>query len=371
MRIKRLSEAPEGSAFREAFLALPYRLHRGDSAWIPPFRNALRAQLAPEAPFTRHGDWEHFLAIDGETPLARCSAMINHRYAEELPDGQKLGFIGYFEAVDDYAASEAVLSAALAWLRERGVTTVRGPINTSTYFPYRFMTEGFERGAFFLEPYNPRHYPEHWERFGFKACCGYSSSVVDSAHFAAQTRRHHARAMTEGYRSRPFDPGRFDAELKLMYDLSTAIFTGSWMWKPIAFEEFHGLYAGMRGIMDADLCHFLFQGEEPVGFVFGLPDFAPAIRAMNGSQNLWAKARFLMRRREAPAALLKTFGVLPTHRNGSLALALCYLMHDAAARKGYAKTVHALMREDNTSLRMSHRFGGETVKRYALYEREA
>lgn len=359
------SDQEQGEAFREAFIALPYRLHQGDPAWIPPFRNAMRAQLAPEAAFTRHGDWVHFLAFDGKTPIARCSAMINSRYDKGL------GFIGYFEAVDDYAASEAVLSAAVDWLRERGVTTIRGPINTSTYFPYRFMTEGFERGAFFLEPYNPRHYPEHWLRFGFKECCGYSSSIVDSARFAAGTKRHHERAMAAGYQARPFDPSRFDSELRLMYDLSTAIFQGSWMWRPVSFDEFRLLYAGMRGIMDPDLCYFLFQGETPVGFVFGLPDFAPAIRAMNGSQSLWAKARFLMKRNETPAALLKTFGVLPDHRNGSLALSLSHLMHDAAARKGYARTVHSLMRDDNTSLRMSHRFGGETFKRYALYELEA
>ncbi len=355
----------QGEDFREAFLALPYRLHRGDPAWIPPFRSAMRAQLAPEAPFTRHGDWVHFLAYEGKVPLARCSAMINRRYEPGL------GFIGYFEAADRYDASEAVLASAVDWLRERAVTTIRGPLNTSTYFPYRFMTEGFEHGAFFLEPYNPRHYPEHWERFGFRPVCSYTSSIVDSADFAAQTQRHHARAMAAGYRARPFDRTRFDAELKLMYDLSSAIFAGSWMWRPVEFSEFQSLYTGMRGIMDPDLCHFLFQGDTPVGFVFGLPDYAPAIRAMNGSQSLWAKIRFLMKRHETPAALLKTFGVLPSHRNGSLALALCHLMHDAAARKGYAKTVHALMREDNTSLRMSQRFGGQTLKSYALYEREA
>lgn len=366
--MKLTSSAIASGRFLEDFLSLPHRLHRGDPAWVPPFRRALRAQLGPDSPFTRHGEWMHFLAYDGKEAVARCSAMINRRYAE--PEGQTLGFVGYFEAQENYEASERVLRAAVDWLRERGVSRVRGPINTSTYFPYRFMTEGFERGAFFLEPYNPRYYPEHWVRFGFQACCGYSSAIVDSLSFAQGVKRHYTRAMAEGYRSRPFDPSRFDAELRLMYDLSTAIFAGSWMWRPVDFEEFRSLYAGMRGIMDPELSHFLFQGEAPVGFIFGLPDFAPAIRAMNGSQSLWAKARFLMKRKEAPVALLKTFGVLPTHRNGSLALALCHLMHDAAARKGYAKTVHSLMREDNTSLRMSERFGGAIFKRYALYELE-
>lgn len=362
MRVMRLEADPRQL---EPFLDLPERLHRGDPAWIPPFREAVRAQLGPEAPFLEHGEWAHFLAYDGTRAVARCSAMINRRYEPGL------GFLGYFEAEERYEASEAVLAAAVAWLRERGVTTVRGPVNTSTYFPYRFMTEGFEHGAFFLEPYNPPYYPEHWERFGFRACCGYVSAIVDSAAFAQSVKPLYARSVAAGYRSRRFDPGRFDAELRLMYDLSTAIFAGSWMWQPIGIEEFRSLYSGMRPILDPDLCHFLYEGEAPIGFVFGLPDVGSAVRAMRGRQGLLAKWRFLSRRRDARVALLKTFGVLPSHRNGSLALALCYLMHEAAARKGYARTVHALMREDNTSLRMSRRFGAETFKRYALYELEA
>lgn len=366
-----LSPDLRNPTFRKAFLDLPYRLHAKDPAWVPPFRAAVRAQLSPNAAFTRHGEWVHVLATSGGKPVARCTAMINSHYVDELPDGQKLGFIGYFEAVNDYEATHAVLSEAMAWLRERGVTTVRGPINTSTYFPYRFMTEGFEHAAFFLEPYNPPHYPEHWRRFGFRERYGYASAIVDSADFARQTAPHHARAMAAGYHARIFDLKRFDDELRLMYDLSTAIFKGSWMWRPVSFEDFRLLYAGMRGILDPDLCYFLFHGHTPVGFVFGLPDVAPAVRAMRGSQSLFAKLRFLSKRHQTPAALLKTFGVLPAHRNGSLALSLCHLMHDAAARKGYARTVHALMREDNTSLRMSHRFGGSVFKRYAIFEIEA
>lgn len=53
---------------------------------------------------------------------------------------------------------------------------------------------------------------------------------------------------------------------------------------------------------------------------------------------------------------------------GSHALALCHLFHVAAAQRGYATTVHALMREDNTSLRMSAHRGGEPCKRYSLYQ---
>ncbi|MBO9541809.1 hypothetical protein J7643_14560 [bacterium] len=348
-----------------AFLDLPARVYAADPHWIPPFKDAVRAQLSPEAPFFRHGEMTHFLAFEGEVPVARCSAILNSRYEE---DGAPIGFIGYFEALDRPEASRAVLGEAVAWLRERGARLVRGPVNTSTYHPYRLMTEGFERGAFFLEPYNPAYYPRHWELAGFSPCRSYISSAVDAAACAQSLEREYARSLAAGYTHRTFDRARFDEELALMFDLSTRIFTGSWMWRPVAFEEFKALYAGLKGIMDPGLCFFLFKGDEPVGFLFGLPDYGPAVRAMGGSRSLLAKARFWLKRNQAPQALLKTFGVVPGRRQGANALALCHLFHRAAVERGYSRAVHALMRDDNTSLRMSERHGGETLKRYALYE---
>lgn len=362
MRILAFENDP---ALMAAFLELPSRVYASDRHWIPPFKDAVREQLAPDAPIRRHGQLAHFLALEGDTPLARCSAILNTRYEE---DGSPLGFIGFFDALDRPEASAAVLGEAVAWLRARGARVVRGPVNTSTYHPYRLMTEGFERGAFFLEPYNPAYYPVHWERAGFVPCRRYLSSEVDAAACAASLEREYARSVAAGYTHRTFDRARFDDELRLMYDLSTRIFEGSWMWRPLAFEEFRALYAGLQGIMDPGLCFFLYKGEEPVGFLFGVPDFAPAVRAMAGSRSIAAKVRFWLKRKRTSQVLLKTFGVVPGRRQGANALALCHLFHKAAVERGYARAVHALMRDDNTSLRMSERHGGETIKRYALYE---
>ncbi len=351
----------------ESFIDLPYRLHGSDPHWIPPFRDSVRGQLSPEATFRQHGRMVHFLAYEGKTPVARCSAIINRRYEE---DGEAIGFIGYFEAPDRYEATAAVLAEAVDWLSAQGIETVRGPLNTSTYHPYRFMTKGQEHGAFFLEPYTPAYYATHWERFGFKVCRSYASTIVDSAECAASLQRDYERTITSGLRFRTFDRARFDDELKLMYDLSTRIFTGAWMWRPVTFTEFRELYAPMRSIMDPELCYFLFKDDDPMGFVFGLPDYGEALRAMDGKSDLLAKLRFLSKRAGAKQALLKTFGVMPGRRMGTHALALAHVFHRAAAERGYAQTVHALMRDDNVSLKMSAKRGGEPYKEYALFQLE-
>lgn len=362
MEVVRFEHHP---ALVDSFIELPYRLHAKDPHWIPPFRDAVREQLSADSTFRQFGQMVHFLAFEGNTPVARCSAMIDSRYTEE---DRPLGLIGYFESAERYEATEAVLSEALDWLRAKGVKTVRGPINTSTYHPYRFMIEGFDQGTFFLEPYNPRYYPAFWERFGFNVCCYYFSAIVGSQECADNLTREYDRVKASGLTFRPFDPTCFEDELRRMYDISTTIFDGAYMWRPIEFDEFRNLYGGMKQLMVPELSYFLMDGETHVGFVFGMPDYGPAIRAMAGKRGWGAKARFALARPRCRVATLKTFGVVPGRRQGANALALCYMVQASAARLGYEQTIHALMREDNTSLRMSEKRGGKKNKRYALYQ---
>lgn len=347
------------------FIELPYRLHARDPHWIPPFRETVRGQLAADSDFRAHARMVHFLAYDGRVVVARCSAMIDPRYQE---DGVPLGLIGFFEATDRYEAAAAVLQEAVAWLGAQGARKVRGPINTSTYHTYRFMIEGFELGSFFLEPYNPPYYPAYWEQFGFQQCCTYFSAIVGSQECADNLHREYERVTASGLVFRKFDPSRFDEELRRMYDIASTIFEGVYMYRPIAFEEFKVLYGGMKNLMVPELSYFLESEGQPLGFVFGMPEYGPAIRAMRGDRDWRAKLRFALARPQCTIATLKTFGVVPGRRQGANALALCYKMQEAAARLGYPDTIHALMREDNVSLRMSERRGGRKNKRYALFE---
>ena len=44
---------------------------------------------------------------------------------------EQRGFFGFFECIDDTAMSNRLFETAIDWLRERGMTAVRGPMNPS------------------------------------------------------------------------------------------------------------------------------------------------------------------------------------------------------------------------------------------------
>jgi len=285
--------------------------------------------------------------------------------------GDPVGHIGFFESVPDYAVAERLLAEATAWLRSEGCTTVRGPINFDTWHSYRFVTAGQERmPPFLLEPYNPPYYPEFWERFGFQVSARYFSNLAhDPAYTAALLERHHTKAVAGGCRFRPFDPGRFDQELRLLYDLSCEIFRDNWGYREIGFAEFAGLYTGAKRILDPGLCVIAEHPDHgPVGFLFGMPDYGAAVRAARGRGGLLGAAAFLLARRKPELALLKTIGVSPAARGTNVGFAMCYVHYRHVLSAGYRQGIHALMIEDNTSRRMSAAKGGDIVREYAVYD---
>ena len=346
----------DGPACRD-FVALPYRLHAGDPLWIPPFRSAIRAQLAPTYPWYRSGSARHFL-LPGR---GRISAFW-------LP-ASDVGYLGSFECIDDQQVASTLLDEGARWLRERGVDRIRGPVTFDTWHPYRFVVEGHDRPPFLLEPYNPPYYPGLWERYGFRPVAGYvSMEAGDLASVRARLEPFHRRAVRTGFTFRKLDLGRFDAELALLHAMSNESFAGAPGFQPIPLEGFRRIFAGARTLGSVLTVIAEHQDGRPAGFLFGYPDLSDAVRAMRGSDSLLAKARFAIARRRPRAAVLKTLVVMPWARGTSVGMALVASHLGLAIAAGFETSIHALMAEENPSTHLSAFTGARRLRRYALYE---
>jgi len=92
----------EGRRDLEAFVALPYGLHRGDPGFAPLLRRDARALVdPPRNPFYDHADRELLLARSGGRVVGRIAAIHDRLHEEMHRDGA--GFFGFLEAVDDAA----------------------------------------------------------------------------------------------------------------------------------------------------------------------------------------------------------------------------------------------------------------------------
>ena len=103
------------------------------------------------------------------------------------------------------------------------------------------------------------------------------------------------------------------------------------------------------------MCSFKLLAEKEgqlVGFMFGFPDLNQARRG-----------------RRVDTAIAKTLAVRPGRTGAGLGSVLLDQFHQAAARLGFRRVIHALMHQDNRSMKISRRTG-RIFRRYALYGAE-
>ena len=103
------------------FIELPYRLYRDDPHWVPPLRIAVKELLdRRKHPYYANAEVELFLASRNGATVGRIAAIIDK--AHNRVHEENAGFFGFFEAVNDPAVAQALLTSA----RQLGVRSRRG-----------------------------------------------------------------------------------------------------------------------------------------------------------------------------------------------------------------------------------------------------
>jgi hypothetical protein len=116
-------------------------------------------------PFFEHGDAEYFLAERGGSAVGRIAAITNRLHNEI--HGDRVGFFGFFECIDDQEVADALFEAAAAWCRGQGHDVLRGPTSFSVNDECGLLVDGFEFPPTLMMPHNPRYYMDLVGRAGF------------------------------------------------------------------------------------------------------------------------------------------------------------------------------------------------------------
>ncbi len=148
------------------FINLPYRLHARDPVWVPPLRRDVELLLSRSRnPFFEHAEAEYFLAERNGEVVGRVAAISNRLHNET--HGDRVGFFGFFESIDDQATANVLIETAAAWCRERSHDVLRGPASFSVNDECGLLVQGFECSPTLMMPHNPRYYVDLIERAGF------------------------------------------------------------------------------------------------------------------------------------------------------------------------------------------------------------
>ena len=110
-------------------------------------------------------DADFFLAYKEGKLVGRVAAIINPK-ANEYWNSKQVRF-GWFDFRDDEEVSKALLDTVTEWGKERGMTSIAGPLGFIDFDPEGMLIDGFDKTATFVGRYNASYYHKHLEKFGY------------------------------------------------------------------------------------------------------------------------------------------------------------------------------------------------------------
>jgi GNAT superfamily N-acetyltransferase len=356
---------------RRAFIELPFRLYRDDPLWVPPLRSDMREMLDPQRhPFHWHSAVALFLARDARGRVTgRIAAIHNTRHLEQHEDG--VGFFGFFESERDAGTATALIDAAAAWLKERGLRTMRGPANFSSNEDWGLLVEGFDRPPMVMMPYNPPWYAELLEGAG----CRQEKDLV--AYWLERSdipdrlvRGVELMAKRNQVELRELDMRRFDRDVELLRDLYNRAWERNWGAVQFTPDEFTYIAKKLRPVVDPSLVAFVTVRGELAGFCLALPDLNVALARMNGRLFPLGWAKGLWYGRKIDALRVLALGVLEPYRRTGAAEVLYMHLFSAGFRRGITKGEFSWILADNMVIRRAlEKLGSQVYKRYRLFDR--
>ena len=75
---------------------------------------------------------------------------------------------GWIDFIDDKEVSKALLDAVKEWGRQRGMTSMQGPLGITDMDPEGMLIEGFDKLGTMATIYNYPYYPEHMDSYGME-----------------------------------------------------------------------------------------------------------------------------------------------------------------------------------------------------------
>ncbi len=366
---------------RQEFVRFPWHLYRHDPNWVPPiFGDRLKLLDPQKHPFWEHGEFQLFLALRGDQVVGTISAHLNHRHNQV--HGDKVGFFGFFEAIEDQAVAGALLDAAAGWLRARGMEAIRGPESPSQNEECGLLIEGFELPPVVMMTYNPPYYQRLIEQAGFQKAQDLYAWDIRTDIFDHDIQKLPAKFLRVAEQARQranlvvrkIDMKHFEREVEIAKQVYNLAWEKNWGFVPMTDHEIEHLGNELKFIIDPDLVYIAEVDGRPAGISLGVPDVNLALLKARPQPNTWSfpltVLKLLWHRRTINAFRLMIMGVVPEYREMGIDAIFYVETARTAFAKGYDRCEMSWILESNDMMnRIIERLGGRIYKRYRLYEK--
>ncbi len=357
---------------KKLFLEFPWKHYRDDPNWIPPLRMTQKELVGFAAhPFYQRNTSQSFLAVRDGQVCGRITAILNRGHNERYEE--RRGFFGFFESVDDQQVANALLDAVRIWLAEQGIYRLRGPTNPSMNYEVGLLIDGFDTPPMFMMTYNPPYYQKLLENYGFRkaqdlfAFWGHRDmlpAIRDRLAPIAEKVIEHL-----GIKLRALDRKRFKEDVYAFMSIYNRSLTNTWGFVPLSEAEVKHVARGLQFLIVPELAVGAELNGQLIGAAFGMPDYNPRIRRIDGRLFPFGFLRLLVGKKRIKRVRILSTNVLPEYQLQGVGLALMYALAPLADKWGLEEAEFSWVLESNALSYGSLKKGGAKItKTYRVYD---
>jgi len=357
-----------------AFIDFGHELYKDNKNYVPELFIAQRDLLTPgKHPFHDHSSVQLFLAFDGNKITGRIAAILNnnHNNFNKANDG----FFGFFDSINDDETASLLFGAAEKWLKEKGVSSMIGPVNLSTNETCALLVEGFDSPPAAMMTYN-----EPWVR-GLLERGGFQKKMDLIAYHFVVAERDERRLKTvdqikerlerRGIVFRPINLKKFKEETDQIREIYNSAWDKNLGFVPMTENEFKYLAKDLKMILDKDFCTVAEHNGKMVGFSLAIPDINEIlIKIKKGRLFPTGIFRLLFQRKSIKRIRIITLGVIEGYRKMGIETVFYADIIKQVQRKGITTAEASWVLEDNYLMNKAIQdINGKPYKKYRIFEK--
>ena len=303
------------------FVQFYYDLYRGNDCAVPFLYSDEMATLRSDKnPSFECCEAKYFLAFKDGKVVGRVAAIINRR-ANERWNCHQVRF-GWFDFIDDFEVSTALLKAVEDWGREKGMTEMAGPLGFIDTDREGMLVEGFDQLSTMYINYNYPYYPQHMERMGgFKKDNDYLEMKVKVPEVVPEKFSKLTEMVRKRYGLRVHKFTRHELIEEgyghQVFHLLNATYKDLYGFSELSDAQVDKLVNDYIKIADLNLVTAIMDGDKMVGFGITFPSFSRAMQKTRDGRCLpfgWWHMLKILKWHKTPIVDLLLIGVLPEYR---------------------------------------------------------
>lgn len=260
--------------------------YNGNDCFVPPLImddvNTLRPDKNPAFEFC---EAQSFMAYRDNRPVGRITAIINRQVNER--SGEKNMRFGFVEFIDDNEVVVALFDAAIKWGKQRGMTTITGPMGFSDLDHEGMLIEGFDRLGTMATIYNYPYYPAQMERMGFKKDVDWVEYLIKIPDGIPEKHQRIAEIVKRKYNLRIV---RFKSRKKIkdeygkaLFDLINEAYSDLYGYSPLTLRQINHYIDLYLGILRLDDISVIVDADNRLVAVgISMASFSNALRKSRG-----------------------------------------------------------------------------------------